>query len=331
MEIQGIILNTKIGDDDIEQVPTRNGYGEALIELGEKDERIVVLTGDLAESTRVLEFAKRFPGRFIECGVAEQNMMGVAAGLALTGKIPFISSYAVFSPGRSWDQLRVSVCYSKAGVKVAGAHTGISVGPDGATHQALEDIAITRVLPNLTVIVPCDYLETKKATLALAYKDGPVYFRFGREKTPVMTTNETLFEIGKAEIFRDGVDAVIIGSGPVLYNGLMAAQLLEKEGLSVMVVNNHTIKPIDRKTIAQAAKKCGAVVTLEEHQTMGGCGSAVVEVLAEECPVPVEMVGMPNCFGESGEPNELIEKYGMDVQSVVRAVRKVVNRKISKL
>jgi transketolase len=331
MEIQGIILNTKIGDDDIEQVPTRNGYGEALIELGEKDERIVVLTGDLAESTRVLEFAKRFPGRFIECGVAEQNMMGVAAGLALTGKIPFISSYAVFSPGRSWDQLRVSVCYSKAGVKVAGAHTGISVGPDGATHQALEDIAITRVLPNLTVIVPCDYLETKKATLALAYKDGPVYFRFGREKTPVMTTNETPFEIGKAEIFRDGVDAVIIGSGPVLYNGLMAAQLLEKEGLSVMVVNNHTIKPIDRKTIAQAAKKCGAVVTLEEHQTMGGCGSAVVEVLAEECPVPVEMVGMPNCFGESGEPNELIEKYGMDVQSVVRAVRKVVNRKISKL
>jgi transketolase len=331
MEIQGIILNTKIGDDDIEQVPTRNGYGEALIELGEKDERIVVLTGDLAESTRVLEFAKRFPGRFIECGVAEQNMMGVAAGLALTGKIPFISSYAVFSPGRSWDQLRVSVCYSKAGVKVAGAHTGISVGPDGATHQALEDIAITRVLPNLTVIVPCDYLETKKATLALAYKDGPVYFRFGREKTPVMTTNETPFEIGKAEIFRDGVDAVIIGSGPVLYNGLMAAQLLEKEGLSVMVVNNHTIKPIDRKTIAQAAKKCGAVVTLEEHQTMGGCGSAVVEVLAEECPVPVEMVGMPNCFGESGEPDELIEKYGMDVQSVVRAVRKVVNRKISKL
>jgi transketolase len=302
-----------------------------LIELGEKDERIVVLTGDLAESTRVLEFAKRFPGRFIECGVAEQNMMGVAAGLALTGKIPFISSYAVFSPGRSWDQLRVSVCYSKAGVKVAGAHTGISVGPDGATHQALEDIAITRVLPDLTVIVPCDYLETRKATLALAYKDGPVYFRFGREKTPVMTTNETPFEIGKAEIFRDGVDAVIIGSGPVLYNGLMAAQLLEKEGLSVMVVNNHTIKPIDRKTIAQAAKKCGAVVTLEEHQTMGGCGSAVVEVLAEECPVPVEMVGMPNCFGESGEPNELIEKYGMDVQSVVRAVRKVVNRKISKL
>lgn len=327
METQNIILNTKIGSDDIEQVPTRNGYGEALLELGEKDERIVVLTGDLAESTRVLEFAKRFPGRFIECGVAEQNMMGVAAGLALTGKIPFISSYAVFSPGRSWDQLRVSVCYSQANVKVAGAHTGISVGPDGATHQALEDVAITRVLPNLTVIVPCDYLETKKATLALAYKNGPVYFRFAREKTPVMTAEKTPFEIGKAEIFREGSDVAVIASGPVLYNALLAADLFEKEGVSVMVVNNHTIKPIDRETIVMVAKKCGAVVTLEEHQTMGGCGSAVIEVLAQECPVPVEMVGMPNSFGESGEPNELIEKYGMDVKSVVRAVRKVVGRK----
>lgn len=320
-------LNPKIGLDDIEQIPTRNGYGEALLELGANDERVVVLTGDLAESTRVLEFQKRFPGRFIECGVAEQNMMGVAAGMALTGKTPFISSYAVFSPGRSWDQLRVSVCYSQANVKVAGAHTGISVGPDGATHQALEDIAITRVLPNITVVVPCDSIETYKATKALAVMQGPAYFRFAREKTPVMTTALSPFTLGKAEVFRDGSDVVIIGSGPVLYNGLVAAIELEKDGLSVMVVNNHTIKPIDVETIVAAATKCGAVVTLEEHQTMGGCGSAVLEVLAAHCPVPVEMVGMPNSFGESGEPNELLEKYGMGVSGVVAAVKKVVARK----
>lgn len=320
-------LNPKIGQEDIEQVPTRNGYGEGLLELGAANNDVVVLTADLAESTRVEAFGKKYPERFVECGVAEQNMMGVAAGLALCGKIPFVSSYAVFSPGRNWDQLRVSVCYSGANVKVAGAHTGISVGPDGATHQALEDIAITRVLPHIIVVVPCDYLETKKATLALGQMHGPAYFRFAREKTPVMTTAQTPFKIGKAIIFKEGTDVAIIGSGPVLYNGLLAAMELEKEGISVMVVNNHTIKPIDAECIISAAKKCGAVVTLEEHQTMGGCGSAVCEVLAQHCPVPVEMVGMPNSFGESGTPEELINKYGMGKQSVIEAVKKVLKRK----
>ncbi|MBI5530094.1 MAG: transketolase family protein [Candidatus Doudnabacteria bacterium] len=322
-------LNPKIGQKDIEQIPTRNGYGEGLVELGAADENVVVLTADLAESTRAQDFANKFPSRFIECGVAEQNMMGVAAGLALYGKTAFVSSYAVFSPGRSWDQFRVSVCYSQANVKVAGAHTGISVGPDGATHQALEDVAIARVLPNVTVIVPCDSIETKKATIALGKMKGPAYFRFAREKTPVMTTAQTPFEIGKAIVFKEGADVALIGSGPVLYNGLVAAMELEKEGISVMVVNNHTIKPIDSETIIAAAKKCGAVVTLEEHQTMGGCGSAVAEVLAQNYPVPVEMVGMPNSFGESGQPEELIEKYGMGKEAIKNAIKKVMKRKSS--
>lgn len=320
-------LNPKIGQADIEQVPTRNGYGEGLLEVAADDPRIVVLTADLAESTKVEPFAKKYPERFIECGVAEQNMMGIAAGLALYGKTPFVSSYAVFSPGRSWDQLRVSVCYSKANVKVAGAHTGISVGPDGATHQALEDIAITRVLPNITVVVPCDSEETKKATVALGHMQGPAYFRFGREKTPVMTTVMTPFVLGKSYVMKEGSDVAIIGSGPVLYNGLLAAMELEKEGVSVMVVNNHTIKPIDAEGITAAAKKCGAVVTLEEHQVMGGCGSAVAEVLAQHYPVPIEMVGMQNTFGESGKPEELIEKYGMGKGSVINAVKRVMKRK----
>lgn len=322
-----ITLNPKIGQEDIEQLPNRNGYGEGVLDLAAENQNVVVLTADLAESTRVSEFAKKYPKNFVECGVAEQNMMGIAAGLALSGKIPFVSSYAVFSPGRSWDQLRVSVCYSEANVKVMGAHAGVSVGPDGATHQALEDVAIVRVLPNITVVVPCDSIEAKKATLAVGRMQGPSYVRLVREKTPVITTNATPFEIGKAQIFREGTDAAIIGSGPVLYNGLMAALELEKENISVMVVNNHTIKPIDTQTIVAAAQKCGAVVTLEEHQTMGGCGSAVCEVLAQNYPVPVEMVGMPNVFGESGEPNELIKKFGMDTESIKQAIKKVISRK----
>jgi len=322
-----ISLNPKIGQEDIEQVPTRNGYGEGVVELAKSNPNVVVLTADLAGSTKVSDFQKQFPEQFIEVGIAEQNMMGIAAGLAMEGKVPFVSSYAVFSPGRNWDQLRVSVAYSKNNVKVAGAHAGISVGPDGATHQALEDIAITRVLPNLTVIVPCDYLETKKAAIALGQMDGPAYFRFAREKTPVFTTAEMPFQIGKAEIFREGKDVAIIGSGPVLYNGLLAAIELEKEGISCMVVNNHTIKPIDVETITNAAKICGAVVTVEEHQIMGGCGSAVAEVLALNQPVPIEMIGVDNHFGESGEPNELIEKYGMGKDSIKEAVKRVLKRK----
>jgi transketolase len=320
-------LNPKIGAADIEQVPSRNGFGEGLLFLGEHNAEVVALTGDLAESTRVLDFAKKYPERFVECGVAEQNMMGVAAGMALAGKTPFVASYATFSPGRSWDQLRVSVAYSMANVKVAGSHTGLSVGPDGATHQALEDIAITRVLPNLTVVVPCDSIEARKTTIALGTTAGPAYFRLGREKTPVMTTEETPFTIGKASVFREGKDVAIIGSGSILYNGLMAAMELEKEGISVLVINNHTIKPMDVETITWAAKLTGAVVTLEEHQVMGGAGSAVAEVLAEHYPVPIEMIGMPDSFGESGNPEELIKKFGMDMESIKKAIHKVLKRK----
>ena len=319
-------LNPKIGSADIEKVPTRKGYGEGLVELGTTDPNVVVLTGDLAESTTAHLFQKQFPDRFIECGVAEQNMMGLAAGLALAGKVPFISSYAVFSPGRNWDQLRVSVCYSEANVKVAGAHTGISVGPDGATHQALEDIAITRVLPNLVVLAPADYLETKKATLALGKMKGPAYFRFARNATAVFTTEKTPFEIGKAQILKDGSDIAVIGCGPVVYNALVAALELEKENISVMVINNHTIKPMDTVTVVEAAKKCKVVVTLEEHQIMGGMGSAVCEVLAELCPVPVHRLGIPDHFGESGEPDELIAKFGLDTSSLIKYIKGVVKK-----
>ena len=321
-------LSKKLFKDDIEQIASRDGYGKALVELGEKNPNVVVLTGDLSESTRSNWFAEKFPKRFIEVGVAEQNMMGIAAGLALSGKIPFVSSYATFNPGRNWDQLRVSVCYSMANVKVAGAHAGISVGPDGATHQALEDVAMTRVLPNLVVVIPCDAIEAKKATLAIAQEmKGPAYIRFGREKTPQFTTDQTPFKLGRAEVFREGSDVAIIGSGILVYNSLRAAVELAKEGIDCMVVNNHTIKPIDRKTIAGAAKKCGAVVTVEEHQINGGAGSAVIEVLAEECPVPVVRVGMQDSFGESGQPFELIEKYGMGVDSIIKAARKVLKKK----
>jgi transketolase len=329
MNNMAVKISDKIGQEDIEQTPTRNGYGEGLVELGDQDPKVVVLTGDLSESTRSLAFQKKFPERFVEVGVAEQNMMGIAAGLALSGKIPFVSSYATFSPGRNWDQLRVSVAYSQANVKVAGAHTGVSVGPDGATHQALEDIAIVRALPNMVVVVPCDYLETKKATIALGKYVGPAYLRFTREKSPVFTSPETPFEIGKANILRDGTDVAIIGCGPLLYNAMLAAIELEKQGINVMVVNNHTVKPIDSETIIEAAKKCGAVVTLEEHQVSAGAGSAICEVLAKNYPVPVEMIGMPDSFGESGEPDQLIKKYGMDKEAVIKAIQKVMQRKES--
>src|SRR3989344_2467506 len=321
-------LNPKLFDKEVEMVPTRNGYGEALLELGESNPNVVVLTGDLKESTRVEAFSKKYPERFIECGVDEQNMTGIAAGLAAAGKIPFISSYAVFSPGRAWDQLRVSVCYSNLSVKIAGAHTGVARGPDGATHQALEDIAITRVLPNMTVIVPCDAIETKKVTLAAAVRPGPVYFRFAREKTPVITTSEMPFEIGRAEVFFEaGHDVAIVACGPLVYQSLVVAKELEGEGVKVTVVNNHTIKPMDAETITKVARDCGAVVTVEEHQVMGGMGAAVAELLVASCPVPQEFVGMQDKFGESGEPEELLEKYGMSVKSIKEAVKKVVGRK----
>lgn len=316
---------------NIKKVPTRNGYGEGLVEAGKKDKNVVVLCADLTDSTRSGMFKKVFPERFIEVGIAEQNMMGVAAGLALSGKIPFVSTYSVFCPGVNWSQLRVCVGQNNANVKLTGAHSGVSVGPDGMSHQGLEDIAITRCLPEMVVLAPCDAIETKKATLAAAKYKGPVYLRFAREATPVFTTDSTLFAIGKAEIFRDpstgSGQVAIIGCGPLVYNCLVAAEKLSKQGIEAVVINNHTIKPIDEKTIIRAAKETGAIVTVEEHQVMGGMGSAVAEVLAKNYPVPIEMIGVQDRWGESGEPEELIEHFGLGVDSIIKAVKKVVKGK----
>lgn len=322
-----VVLSKKLFKKNIDQVPTRNGYGEGLLEAGKKNEQVVSFCCDLTDSTRNDLFEKAFPKRFIEAGVAEQNMAGMAAGMALgAGKIPFISSYAVFSPGLNWSQIRVSIAYSGANVKIVGAHSGISVGPDGATHQALEDIAITRVLPRMTVIAPCDTLEAKKATLAATEKKGPVYLRFTREKTPVMTTSKTPFKIGRAEVFREGKDVTIVACGPLVYEALLAAKELEKD-IDCEVINCHTIKPLDKKTILNSVKKTGRVVTVEEHQIKGGLGGAVAEMLAENYPVPMERVGMPDCFGESGKPEELLKKWGMDKDGIMKKIVKVMKRK----
>ncbi len=307
--------------DGISQ-PTRDGFGRGLLQLGDV-KKVVALTADLSESTRCHWFAEKYPERFIQVGVSEQNMMGVASGLALNGKIPFITSYAVFSPGRSWDQLRVSVCYTRANVKVVGAHAGISVGPDGATHQALEDIAIVRVLPNIIVVVPCDAVEAQKATLAIAGHEGPSYLRVGREKTPVITTEDTPFKIGEAEVFRDGKDVAIIACGSMVAEALAAAEALAKEGIDALVINNHTIKPLDSKKILAAARGCGCVVTAEEHQIAGGLGSAVLELLSSEA-IPLERVGVRDSFGESGTPAELMKKYGLTRQDIAAAARRIL-------
>lgn len=312
---------------NIKKVPTRNGYGEALVELGKKNKDVVVLCADISDSTRSGMFRDAFPERFIETGIAEQNMTGLAVGLALVGKIPFVSTYAVFCPGVNWSQIRVLVGQNNANVKLTGAHAGVSVGPDGMSHQALEDIAIVRCLPGMVVLAPCDVVETKKATLAAAKHKGPVYLRFAREATPVFTTQKTPFKIGKAEVFRNGKDATIIACGPLVHNSLVAAEKLAKEKIDVRVINNHTIKPMDEKTIIKAAQETKAIVTVEEHQVMGGMGSAVTEVLSKNNPVPIEMIGVQDRWGESGEPDELIEHFGLGVNSIIKAVKKVLKRK----
>lgn len=319
-------LVKKLFSEKIEQLPTRNGYGDGVIDAGKHRDEVMVLCCDLTESTRSEAFKKMFPDRFLEMGVAEQNMMGVAAGLALEGKIPFCASYAVFSPGRNWDQLRVSVCYNNANVKIVGAHAGISVGPDGATHQALEDLAITRVLPRLTVISPCDYYEARKATLAAAMWDGPVYLRFAREKTPVFTTPHTPFAIGKAQILKSGRNVSIVGTGPLLYEALSAAHELQNSGIDAEVVNVSTLKPLDEETIIASVKKTQCVVTVEEHQVIGGLAGAVSELLGRKFPAPIEFVGMHDSFGESGQTGELIAKYGMGRRDIVLAAKRVIKR-----
>ena len=324
---QNLKLNPKLFKEDIEQVPTRFGYGEGLVIAGKENPNIVALCADLADSTRTSVFKKEFPDRFVEVGIGEQNMASLASGMAAVGKVPFISSYAMFSPGRNWEQIRTTICYNNQNVKIAGAHSGVSVGPDGATHQAIEDIAITRVIPNMVVIAPCDAIEAKKATITAARHKGPVYIRFTREKTPVMTTEETPFEIGKAEIFREGKDMTIIGCGPLLYEALKAAEELAKGGIEAEVINNHTIKPMDKDTILKSVQKTGCVVTIEEHQAAGGMGSAVSEILSQNYPVPMEIIGVQDRFGESGEPNELLEKFGLTAKYIIESAKKAIKRK----
>ena len=310
-----------------EKVPTRDGFGKGLVDAGEKDDRVVVLCADLAESTRSHWFKEKFPDRYIEIGVAEQNMATIAAGLANYGKIPFITSYAVFSPGRNNEQIRTTISLNNLPVKICGAHAGISVGPDGATHQALEDIALMRVQPRMTVIVPCDAIEARKATFVAAFLPGPVYIRFGREKSPVFTTEKTPFEIGKAIILREGKDATIISCGMLLYNALIAAEELSKEGIEATVINSHTVKPLDIETIVNSIKETKAAVTVEEHQIAGGLGSAIAEALSQHFPAPQEFVGVHDRFGESGEPDELVEAFGMGVKDIKAAILRVIKRK----
>lgn len=321
-------MNPKVFDVDVAQRPTRDGYGEGLVLAGEASPNVVALTADLKESTRVESFAKKFPERFVECGVAEQNMATVAAGLAVAGKIPFISSYATFSPGRNWEQIRTTVCYNDANVKIAGHHAGVSVGPDGATHQALEDVAMMRVLPNMRVIVPCDAVEARKATVAASKLWGPVYLRFARDHSPVMTTDETPFTPGKGLVMWRSKKpvCVIVGCGPLLHGALVAAKELEEKKVDTVVVNMHTVKPLDGKLLLELAEAVGRFVVVEEHQTSGGLGGAVAEFLVAHRPCPVEFVGMRDTFGQSGKPAELVEFYGMGAEHIAAAVRRVVER-----
>ncbi len=331
-----IHLSSKIFENHNEKA-LRDGFGEGLMELGEENKDVVVLCADLKESTRCHWFADKFPERFFEIGVAEQNMATIAAGLGVAGKIPFISSYAVFSPGRNWEQIRTTIAYNDSNVKIAGHHAGISTGADGATHQATEDIATMRAMANMKVIVPFDYEEAKKATIAAAKIWGPVYIRLAREKTPEITTSKTRFVPGKSYILwesnpstssgRRKPQAVIIGAGPLLYNALLAAKELEKEKIGVVVLNSHTIKPLDENKIVELAKKYRAIVTVEEHTIIGGLGSAVAEVLAKHAPTAMEFVGIQDVFGQSGEPKELISKYGMGTKDIENAVKKVLKRK----
>lgn len=316
-------------DKDVEQVPLRNGFGEGLVKAADNDENVVGLCADLTESTRMKAFAEKYPERYVQIGVAEQNLAAVAAGLAAGGKIPFITSYAMFSPGRNWEQIRTTACYNDQPVKVVGSHAGVSVGPDGGTHQAIEDMAIMRVIPRMQVIAPCDLHEARRATVALARSGAPTYLRLAREKTPVMTGEATEFEIGKAYEMWRGSDpqVALIGCGPLLHHALVAAQTLAEEGIDSVVLNSHTIKPLDEATIVALAEEVRAIVSVEEHQAAGGLGSAVAEVLAQKVPVPMEFVGVKDAFGQSGTPEELIQHYHLNAQAIVAAARKVAVRK----
>ena len=324
-------LNPKVFNEDVDQAPIRSGFGEGLLQAGKDDENVVALCADLTESTKMHLFREKFPERFVEIGVAEQNLVTVASGMAAMGKVPFCSSYAMFSPGRNWEQIRTTICYNDQKVVVVGSHAGISVGPDGGTHQALEDIALTRILPNMEVISPCDSVEAKKATLALAKSQKPAYLRLAREKTPIITTEETPFEVGKAQVYwipDVGVAQVgIITTGSLTHRALLAARELEGEGIKTKVLNLATIKPLDTEAVLALAREAGALVTVEEHQVVGGMGSAVAEYLSQNHPTPIEFVGVRDEFGQSGAPNELVEHYGMGKDHIKEAVKKVLSKK----
>ena len=305
------------------KLATRDGFGNAIVDLG-KNPKIVVLSAGVGDSTRAYKFKEKFPKRYIESGIAEQSMIGMSCGLALAGKIPFPTSFATFMPGRCYDHIRQSVCYSNLNVKLIATHAGLTVGADGATHQMMEDISMMRALPNLKIIVPCDSLETEKATKAISNINGPFYLRLGRGKIPVFTNPETPFEIGKAVTLKDGTDVTIIACGLMVYYSLIAAEALEKENISARVINMHTIKPIDKDVIIKAANETNAIVTVEEHQIYGGLGSAVSEVVSQNKPVKMKIIGMPDTFGESGKPSELLKKYGLTDTDIVKVVKELL-------
>lgn len=316
-----------MAQDKVKMVPTRDGFGEALVELGRTNKDVVVLSADLTDSTRAAWFKKQFPERFFGLGVAEQDMMGTAAGFALEGKIPFACTFGVFASGRAWDQIRISVAYMDLNVKIAGTHGGVSVGPDGATHQALEEIALMRILPNMTVVVPCDAIEAKKATLEAAKIRGPVYLRLGRSAIPVITKEDGHFKIGKAATLREGHDLSIFACGQMVHEAISACDALEKEGIRARLVNMHTPKPIDKDSIIKACSETGAIVTVEEHTVLGGFGSAIAEVVVQSNPVPMRMVGVRDKFGLSGEPDELFEYFGLKAEDIVKAAKEVLAAK----
>lgn len=323
-------LNSKLFDKECEKDATRSGYGKALEKLGEINPNVVVLSADLTESTKAEAFAKKFPERFFEVGVAEQNMAAVAAGLGVSGKIPFFSSYATFSPGRNWEQIRTTIVYNKSNAKIAGHHAGLMTGPDGATHQATEDIAITRVWPGITIFVPCDAIEAEKATKIAADINGPVYLRFTRDKSPVITTAETPFETGKSYVYWEGENprASIFATGYMLYYTLLAAKELDEAGIQTEVINIASIKPLDKDTILESVRKTGCAVTVEDHQAAGGLGGALSELFAGQNPIPMEFIGLQDVFGETGKPEELIKKFHMDTPDIIATVKKVISRKI---
>lgn len=322
-------LDSALSGGVVAKIPSRNGYGDGLVEAGKRDERVVALSADLTESTRTLPFAEAFPNRFVQVGIAEQNMASVASGMAAMGKIPFIASYAMFSPGRNWEQIRTTIAYNNVNVKIIGAHAGISVGPDGATHQAIEDIALMRVIPNLVVIVPCDEHEARKATLVAAKYDGPVYIRVGRSETPVVTTNESPFVLGQAELFyrkneSHSKSVGIVVTGTLAHSALQAAVELETAGIGASVLHIATIKPLDTAALTAFASTHDALVTVEEHQISGGLGSAVAEHLSSVHPIRITRLGITDQFGQSGEPDELLKHYGLDIPAIVAAAKALV-------